>query len=217
MQLISLLKKKKINYSFLILLSLLFFVSLVPIISHGNSIRVSRYEGGSEFIFSFVLSIAQMGWNLITKGGIVVFFSVIIYDVIKNHIKDFEYLNISKNSFKTMLIIFFGIITAGYFTGFWALGEPLPPRARNTVFMFFILGLIFVLLVVFSKMQQVFNFFDVNKKIGFMFAIITISLALNGENYITVTKDLFKKKAYSYNKQFEERIELTKKSVKGCI
>lgn len=192
------------------LLSLLLFFflisSAVAILAPGNASRADEIPVEHDFFYSFFKSI-QFSFKYFFRwfpfiGITLLFFVEEITDCLKvypNKKYILHPLPILGILFITMFVVFF--------IGFWTLNSVLPDRSINTLYFFYIILLAYLFLSVIHFFKLEFNF-KTNHTLKITVGIIIIASFLSDNNIMVAYNDLVTGKAYYYNKEMKNRIEI---------
>jgi len=192
-------KKFKIE-SFILFLTTISF-SFIVLLSPGNSIRASYFEGSShQFFHSLMMTILQVfRFSLQLNEGFVLFFmAIIFYNVIPN-LKLFVCNYRNKRNFYTIPIILFGVLFISIFPAYWTTGIMGQHRTVNFAFFICIPLLFFWFLIIINRFESFFLkiFSKIKIFIPFLF-ILSIFLTRNLQG---VFEDFYFDKHLKFNKQ----------------
>lgn len=150
--------------------------------------------------------------------GLSFLISLLIYSKIKANkwkSNDAFFNKIRIIPFKTICLIVFFTILSSLFIGFWTMGKPIPVRATNSVYLFFIISICFIFIELFRRMKiENTNLFLI-KHLDTILSSIIISIMLNNSNMINVIDDLARFRVVKYKNQNAERLLLSKSSEKN--
>ncbi|WP_010521951.1 DUF6056 family protein [Aquimarina agarivorans] len=204
-------KLKKINYHFVFIQSVILICSGISIFAPGNYLRLSKNSNTKNIFSSFFFSFGQYGWSILTWTGLSFLFSIIIYNEIKDDIASKNFI-LPLKKYWLIFIYFSIIIFSTFFIGFWSQGEPIPPRTRNVVYLFFILGIIYTFICYFNSSNILSSIVNKEKQLIFLITFAAISIAYSNDNIVETVKDVGKKRALNYNKEMRERLTHTKEN-----
>ncbi len=198
-------QQKKINFSILILLIFVIIFSAIVIKSPGNSIRASYYPNKNQIFYAIYKSILAVKSYLGIWLPFIIVCTFIFFDYFnkKNEIRTSKIFNVNP------IIVFLVVLSIpfiGFFTGYWSIGRTPPYRTINIIYFYFLLGLIYLVFVVFFKLKRTENdFISYSKWVKYSLFII-IFIQLGQENNIrTAYSDLFSGKAYNYDAELKSR------------
>jgi len=146
---------KKVDSFFLVLLALALVFSSVVFLSPGNTNRMSQ-TNNHQFLFSLKSSIAEAidvlgNWWWI--GAFIIFSAFkITTDTISEKTEN-RFVSVYLNPFLVLLLIF-GIVAAGFFTCYWSLGLYPPMRMINTIYFYFIIGSLYTGICIAVKLKK---------------------------------------------------------------
>ncbi len=204
------LKTKKVNLSLVIILCFSFIALIIPFFSNPNKKTenifsvFNIFKGISFSLVQFIMSF--IGWS-----GLITFFGIILFNVLKNKV-NWNDIKLLKTCPLTATVIFSISIVIGFFSGFLATGEILPPRARHTVNFIFIIGYIYILFVYLHKYDKLQKALSLNSNLLLIFLFIGSSLFMSSENTVNAIKDLGKGRAYRYDLAMKKRNEIAKEA-----
>jgi hypothetical protein len=208
--------EKKLNWFILILFILSILCSYIVISASGNSVRsmsaidphknniyftiLSSFVSGTDFIYQYILT---------PQLWVVTLLSILFYFIYGQ-----QFLKDKKRGLVFLLIPIFGflIICATFSTGFWSIGTVAPERTLNVSFWLFI---IFWIVSIFAISNYIVLLFPSIKNLNLrpiiIFPLIGILLVINPSDHLfTAWKDIISGKAYVYNKEWNERINIIK-------
>lgn len=202
------LKQKKINFHFIFLFISSLLFSLFTILAPGNYVRIAKSDNAKNFIFSSLVSLGQLGWSLLTWSGIIILFSIVLYYFLYKDPKN-ENKRTFKIHYKTSAFYLATTCFSMFFLGFWAQAEPLPPRARNSVYLVFLLSGIYTT-INYIHNSSFFSDFSLvkRKKLMLILTVCCISILFSKENFVETVKDVAKFKARKFNSEIQRRNNL---------
>lgn len=199
---------KKLNAQILILVCFALISSYIVISAEGNYIRLERYPYKHLFLKSSIKSSLQAIYSICLWLGLSLFTAFIIFSESLKHKVTFE--TSKKINFKILVFYCFVLTSLGFFVGFWATGETLAHRARNVVYLFFLVSFFYV---IFSYLDKNKSLKEVVVSIPKFFSVIVFisyfSVIFSKENINDCFVDLMKNKALKYDIELKERNAFT--------
>lgn len=208
--------KKKLNIQVFIIFTVLLISSIIVVIAPGNNVRGGFFPNQHKFFFSLVLTSFDTLRYISRWLGLTFLVSLICYAKLLKD-KNTEFIQSKfKVSNKIALMISFVVIFAGFFIGFWTMGKPIPVRSVNTVYVFFTVGFMYLILNFLIQLKVNLDTYFKNKTLLILLMMISFSIMFDKKNIINVIDDLGKKTAYNYNIEIKDRILKTKSTPKGA-
>ncbi len=205
-------QQKRINFSILILLIFVVIFSAIVIKSPGNAIRASYYPNKNQIFYAIYKSILAVKSYLGIWLPFIIVFTFLFFDYFNKKIEIRTSKIFNVNPIIVFLIVF-SIPFIGFFTGYWSVGRTPPFRTINIIYFYFLIGLIYLIFVIFFKLKQNKNdFINYSKWVKYSLFII-IFIQLGQENNIrTAYSDLFSGKAYNYDLELKSRYKIIQNS-----
>lgn len=201
------LQLKKIDYSILIILIFAIIFSLIVIISPGNTVRALSFPNNHLIIDSTFNSIIAAYSFSIKLLPIIIISSLIYFDYFNVKINISTSKIFTVNPILLFIIIFF-IPLIGFFASFWSMGDPPQQRTINTIYFYFLLGIIYLTLVLFFKSKESKNSFMIfSKWFRYLILLIIISELASQNNIRNAYSNLISGSAYEYNLALKNRYE----------
>ncbi|MDO3693775.1 DUF6056 family protein [Wenyingzhuangia sp. chi5] len=204
---------KKIDYQILVVFLAILISSAIVFVAPGNSVRGSFFPNQHRFLFSSVLASLDGFRYVLRWSGLTFLISIILYLKISKSV-GLEFLR-EKLSFSSSisLMIVVAVLFSGFFIGFWTMGKPIPARSVNSVYLFYMVGFIYI---VFKYLVDIkFNLIFSLKHTSLLLMMIVFSIMFDKKNMINVIDDLGRGTAYNYNIEVKERVLKTKHSEKN--
>ena len=199
---------KKINLPLLLIIIIATGFSAFAILAPGNAIRAKAIPVPHEFIYSVTHSITTSIGFLLKWLPIILICSLFFVDTIYKKIALVKNKSIFINPMLAFGVLF-SVLFFGFFPGFWINKNVLPDRAINTVYFFFILATIYLLVCTLhylnTKHQFVIQLTSTSKYV--LGSIIFISMFSNTPIY-TAYRDLLTGKASKYSQEMDNRLDL---------
>ena len=209
-------KNKKVSIIFSLLLLFFILFSAIEILAPGNTVRASIIPVEHDFFYS-VLKSVQFSFKYFFRWFSFIAITILFFvDEIIDFIKD--------NQFKAyflhpliVLVILLIMMFVVFFLGFWTLHSVIPDRSINTLYFFYIILLGYLCISVISFFKLEFNSKN-NSLIKIALGIVILTSFLADNNIMVAYNDLLTGKAYNYDKEMKNRIEILKNSKeKQCI
>lgn len=202
---------RSLNHYTLIYLILCLIGVLIVNSAPGNVTRALQYTGNHDFLFSFTnaLSFTSMEifkWTFITPLLLITF---LLLPVFKKLINDNALNNVFKINPLFAFMLFVGLIVVNSFLIFWSIAEAPYGRILNFIYLIFIIGWFYNIIVFLYYIKNNFNPFTAripNASYGIALVLI-LTFCLKDNNIKTAYSDMFSGKAYEYDKQLNERYE----------
>lgn len=194
---------KKINYQLLFVFIIAVISAVIVYFAPGNFIRQEGYPQKHQLIRSLILASGQLFFSVLSWCGLIFLFSLLIYKELKNNISSIILKN--KAHVLPYLMGLFLISLLSFFTSLWATGEILPPRSRNAIYLFMILGIIPLYLLIINRYSNTIAILFSNTFFYGLLSISILSIAFGKSNIQEVYKDLVRGKAYKYDLEIKER------------
>lgn len=210
-------QQRKINLQLLTIVIAIIIFSVFEITAPGNYVRSSEFPQKKQLFYSLFKSVYHLIDSLAIWLPLIFLSLLVLFDHFKNNLA-----SINSSLFKVNPLIICITVLAipfiGFFIGYWSMGWILPPRAINTIYLYFLLGTVYLFFVLFVTTKQHNSLFvDLSKwakKI--LFFIILIQMGFS-KNIKTAYMDLIKGKAYHYNLELKNRYSLIKQSSNSKI
>lgn len=213
--LIKLIEQKKINYSILILLIFVLFFSSIVFLSPGNALRSSA--SGHPHRYEFIYSITKTILALKTYFVIWLPLMVVFYFIFFDKIKTIQYSKIFKTNPIIVFLIVFCIPFISFFAGYWSIGR-IPLRAINIAYFYFLIGSLYLFMVIHLKLKQSHNDFITYSKWVKYLLFVLIFLKLGQENNVRIAySDLISGKANRYNLELKQRTILIQENKRNIL
>ncbi len=203
-------QKQKINYPILILLIFTFVFSIVVIKSPGNSIRADYYPNKEQLFYSIYKSILAVKSYIGIWIPFIILFTILFFDYFnkKNNAKALIFFDVNPI---IILIVVLAIPFIGFFTGYWGVGRIPPLRTINTIYFYFLIGLVYLTFVLYFKLKKENrDFITYSKWVKYLLITIIIIQFGQKNNIRTAYSDLLKGKAYNYDLELKSRYKIIK-------
>lgn len=201
-----LIKNRKVSFALTLLLFVYFIFSAIEIFAPGNSYRASLIPVEHDFFYSVFKSI-QFSFKYFFRWfpfiGITLLFFV---EQITDYLKEHRYQKYFLHPLLILGILFIMMFVV-FFLGFWTLHSVLPDRSINTLYFFYIILLAYLFLSVINFFKIEFNFGN-NSPFKIALATIVLISFLSDNNIMVAYNDLLTGKAYYYDKEMKNRIEI---------
>lgn len=202
----------QIKKDILLLLLITIIASFVVIFAPGNARRAayfSAHDMGYSILSSFTATIIHLrNWLslpilLLTIMYIPVGYTLTNYFNTKNT-KNIFSVNPFISIFLSLILVY-----SGFFLGFWSLGDLLPTRTIDVLYLIFLLSYFFNLQVLIYylciKFKLVFE--KLPTYVVLMLFLLLVGWSLKGHNNIRIAyADLLKGRAYRYNEEIKKRL-----------
>lgn len=199
---------KKINKSILLILLFAILFSMVVIISPGNSARSSYFSNNHQFFDSIINSFLAYKKYIIHWLPLIILIILIFYNYFAKKISN----NTSKIFIVNPIIVFiivFSIPLIGFFPGYWGLGSRPPLRTINTIYFFFLIGIIYFSFVLFFNLNKHNNYFiNFSEWVKYLLFILVFIRLTETNNIKVAYSDLITGKAYQYDLELKRRYQL---------
>ncbi|WP_396168017.1 hypothetical protein [Flavobacterium sp.] len=199
---------KKINLPLLLIIIIASAFSALAILAPGNAVRAKAIPVTHEFVYSVAHSITTSVGFILKWLPIILLCSLFFVETIYKKIDLVKNKSIFINPILAFGILF-SMLFFGFFTGFWINKDVLPDRAINTIYFFFILATIYLLVCTLhylnKKHQFVIQLTSSSKYV--LGIIIFISMFANTPIY-TAYRDLLTGKASKYSQEMNHRLDL---------
>lgn len=204
-------KSKKIYPQIVAVLVISSISAAIVYFAPGNSNR-GTVEGNHNLLFSIVMSIADTSRLSFRWIGVTFLTSSLVYiEATKTMSKKFSSIEITK-FLRGAIPIFIIPVFLSLFTGFWFLKVPIPVRATNTVFLYFLVLGIFITIYTLTRLDQsIFNYLEF-KNTRTILKIAFISILFNQKNMVNAIDDVARYRVFEYKAALNERAEIVKKN-----
>jgi len=211
------LQHKKINHSLLILLLFSILFSIIVVKSPGTAARVATYSNKPQILYAIFKSILAV----ISYLGIwlpFIFIFIFIYFDYFNKIpanQPSKFFNVDP---VFVFIIVCSIPFIGFFIGYWGQGFLTPPRTINSIYLYFVIGFIYLTFVIFFKLKKHNDkFISFSNWVKyFLFFIIILHLG-HKNNIRTAYSDLLSGNAYNYDLELRNRYKIIQNSADDIL
>jgi len=192
----------------LLLCLLLSIFGAFEILAPGNVIRGKAISVPHDLLYSLSHAIIA-GINYLFKWLphiiiIGLFFTETIYKLIV--------LSKNKSIFIHPILgflVLLSILFLGFFPGFWVNHDILPDRAINTIYFYFIMGVVYWMACLLNYLQDKHDFtIELNQSTKYALGSIIILFMFSNTPIYKAYYDLANGKAYHYNKEMEHRMDL---------
>lgn len=208
---INILKYRALNYYTLFYLILCLIGVLIVNSAPGNVLRALQYQDNHNFLFSFTnalsfTSLEIFKWTFLTPLFIITF---LLLPVFKKLINDNALNNVFKINPLFAFMLFAGLIVVNSFLIFWSIAEAPYGRILNFIYLIFIIGWFYNIIVFLYFIKNSFNSFTAripNAAYGIALMLV-LTFFLKDNNIKTAYSDIFSGKASEYDKQLDERYE----------
>lgn len=201
-----LIKNRKVSFALTLLLFVYLIFSAIEIFAPGNSYRASLIPVEHDFFYSVFKSI-QFSFKYFFRWfpfiGITLLFFV---EQITDYLKEHRYQKYFLHPLLILGILFIMMFVV-FFLGFWTLHSVLPDRSINTLYFFYIILLAYLFLSVINFFKIEFNFGN-NSPFKIALGTIVLISFLSDNNIMVAYNDLLTGKAYYYDKEMKNRIEI---------
>jgi len=204
----SVLVLKKINNTLILILIIATGFSALEMLAPGNAIRAKAIPVTHEFIYSVIHSITTSTGFLLKWLPIILICGLFCVETMYKKIDSVKNKSLFINPIVALGLLF-SLLFFGFFPGFWINKNILPDRAINTLYFFFIIATIYLLVCTLNyldkKHQFVIQITTSSKNI--LGSIIFISMFANTPIY-NAYRDLLTGKAFKYSEEMDNRLNL---------
>ncbi|MFZ1321950.1 MAG: DUF6056 family protein [Ignavibacteria bacterium] len=208
---INFLKNRSLNYYTLIYLILCLIGVWIVNSAPGNVSRALQYPGNHDFLYSFTnalsfASVEFLKWTFITP---LLFVTFLLLPVFKKMINDTSLNDVFKINPMIAFLLFSGLMVVNSFLIFWSIAEAPYGRILNFIYLIFIIGWFYNIVVFLYYIRNNFNLFTAripNAAFGIALVLI-LAFGFKDNNIKTAYSDMFSGKASEYDKQLTERYE----------
>ncbi|RIA10269.1 hypothetical protein OE09_2124 [Flavobacteriaceae bacterium MAR_2010_72] len=208
---------QRINRYLLILMLSFILFSLIVIYSPGNAERASNFSNSQDF-FNTVLQTSLavkkyvLHWLTIILLMILLFFGYFssLSDTVTSRL-----FNVSP-----MLVFWIAIILPfiGFFPGYWTLGGAPPLRTINTIYFFFLIGVVYFFMTLFFKFKtNNTNFIKFSNGVNYLLIVMVCLFFIKSNNVKMAYYDLLGGEAYTYDLELKLRYNTIKTSTQDTI
>lgn len=199
---------KKINTPYLFIVIIATGFSALAMLAPGNSVRAKGIPVTHEFIYSVIHSITTSIGFLFKWLPILLICGLFFVETFYKKIAIVK----NKSVFINPLLAFgllFSILFFGFFPGFWINKDVLPDRAINTIYFFFILATIYLLVCTLSYLDKKHQFvIQLTTSSKYVLGIIIFISMFSNTPIYNAYRDLLTGKASKYSREMDHRLEL---------
>lgn len=197
------------------LLFLTLFVTLfaaIEIAAPGNIVRGKAIPVEHDFVYSLTHALIA-SFNYLFKWLPLVmlfclFFVEIMYKKINLHANTLLFIHPLPAFLVVLSLLFFG-----FFPGFWVNHDLLPDRAINTIYFYFIIGIVYGMACLLHYLQKKHHFIiELNPATKYTLGSIIVVFLFSNTPIYKAYYDLASGKAYHYNQEMNNRIQLIENS-----
>jgi hypothetical protein len=183
--------------------------SCLGIMAPGNFARLSVYHTRKDLYVTFLSSFYSVMTHIgiwITYPLTLLLMFMVFYVVIKN--PKFKYLFGNFNILSSVSL-WLGFTYMCFFIPYWCTGMPPENRVLNMIYLFFLIGWIIILTIVFSYYGECLLTFIkmIPNKVGYIIVPIYMIMlfSFGTSNFALVTKDLLSGGSFRYNAEMQQR------------
>lgn len=203
---------KKIDKSLLFITLFTTFFTVIEIAAPGNVVRAKAIPVEHDLVYSLTHAlIASLNYLFKWLPLILVFclfFIETMYKKITLQANRVLFIHPLLASLVLLSILFFG-----FFPGFWFNHDILPDRAINTIYFYFIVGVIYWIACLLNYLQKKHHFtIELNQSTKYALGSIIILLLFSNTPIYKAYYDLANGKAYHYNQEVANRIKIIENS-----
>jgi len=201
-------QNKKINYSILAIIFFAVIFSLIVIKSPGNTLRASHFLNKYQITDAIFNSVFATYTYSIKWLPFIIISSFIYFDYFNK-----KMCNSVSKIFNVnpvfLLILICCIPLLGFFPSYWSTGDSPPARTINTIYFYFLIGLIYLTFVLFFKLKKINgNFINFSKWVRYLLFVIILINLMNKNNIRIVYSNLLSGSALEYNLELKNRYKM---------
>jgi len=210
-------RKKKIDFPILVLLIFVVIFSFIVINSPGNAIRSSDYANKNQIFYAIYKSVLAIKSYLGIWSPFMIMFTFVFFGYFNKNI-EINTPKIFRVNPLVLFLIVFAIPFVGFFTGYWSTGRIPPLRTINVIYFYFLMGVIYLTIVLFFKLkEQGKNFIAYSKWVKYLIFVVVFIQFSKDNNIRTAYSDLFMGKAYNYDLELKKRYNIIQNSYNDTI
>jgi hypothetical protein len=199
---------KKAEYHLLGVICVIFICSLLVILAPGNSVRGAYFPESHQFFNSIFQSLRALIINGTRWFPLLFILTLLLFGYLE---KNTEIK--SSQIFKVNPVLVFSVVCAitflGFFISFWSMGNAPPLRTVNVISFYFMLGILYIMFILFFKYERIFEFYSlINKQKKYALMIVILGSIVCFNNIRGVYADLLLGTAYRYNLELIERYKI---------
>lgn len=205
-------QNKKINYSLLIVLIFAAIFSMIVFKSPGNVVREAVYPDKHLIGYAFLKSISAVKAYLGIWMPLIIIFTFIYYDYFNKNEQTSSHKVFDVNPILVFIIVCF-LPFVGFFVSYWSIGYLPPLRTINTIYLYFLIGFLYLNFVLLYRLKKVNKQYIVfSKGVRYLLYVVLIIYLTHNKNIKTAYSDLLEGTAYKYDLELNERYQLIRKS-----
>lgn len=199
---------KKIHYQLLCIALVALLCSLVVALAPGNFVRGGFFPEKHQLFSSVFNSFKSLIISTIKWSPLLISLVYLFYNYLKKNVIGISSKLLNVNPILVLIVIcVFSLF--GFFISYWSMGIPPPSRTVNIMCFYYIIGFIYITLIILFKFEMKDKYFVLmNSNIKYFLIVLVFGYLGRVSNVRIVYADLLLGRAYEYDLELTERYKV---------